>query len=95
MSLDKYTRSILDKFEIKDLNPMQKKAGQVIRKNEDVVILSPTGTGKTLAFLLPLIEKLDLSNLEELQNYLKKKWSKKIKCGTKLIIPIEAYLNDM
>ena len=59
MSLDKYTRSILDKFEIKDLNPMQKKAGQVIRKNEDVVILSPTGTGKTLAFLLPLIEKLD------------------------------------
>ena len=29
------------------------------------------------------------------QNYFKKKWSKNTKCVTKLIIPIEAYLNDM
>ena len=58
--------SILDKFEINGLNPMQEEASKVIRKKSDVVLLSPTGTGKTLAFLLPLIETLD-ANCEEIQ----------------------------
>jgi len=66
MALDKYTSSILDKFEIKDLNPMQKKARKTIRNHSDVVLLSPTGTGKTLAFLLPLIELLD-KDCDEIQ----------------------------
>lgn len=63
---DMLTESILKKFEITALNPMQENAGQTIRKESDVVLLSPTGTGKTLAFLLPLIEKLD-KNCEEMQ----------------------------
>lgn len=58
--------SILNKFEITELNPMQKEAGKTIRNKSDMVLLSPTGTGKTLAFLLPLIETLD-PNLEEIQ----------------------------
>lgn len=58
--------SILNKFEITELNPMQKEAGKTIRRKSDMVLLSPTGTGKTLAFLLPLIETLD-PNLEEIQ----------------------------
>lgn len=37
---------------------MQEKAFQAISQHEEVVLLSPTGTGKTLAFLLPLLEKL-------------------------------------
>ena len=53
------TKSILEKFEIEKLNPMQMEAGRNIRRKSDVVLLSPTGTGKTLAFLLPLIESLD------------------------------------
>lgn len=56
----------LDKFDIKALNAMQVEAGKKIRSKSDVVLLSPTGTGKTLAFLLPLIEKLDL-NCDEIQ----------------------------
>ena len=60
------TESYLDKFEISALNPMQKKASKAIQSNSDVVLLSPTGTGKTLAFLLPLIEKLD-KECEEIQ----------------------------
>jgi superfamily II DNA/RNA helicase len=56
----------LDKFGITSLNPMQEDAGKAIRKKSDVVVLSPTGTGKTLAFLLPLIETLD-SNSQEIQ----------------------------
>jgi len=50
---------MLAKLGIKGLNPMQKEALQVIKTSEDTVLLSPTGTGKTLAFLLPIIEMLD------------------------------------
>lgn len=63
---DKHIESILNKFEITALNPMQEETGKTIRKKSDVVLLSPTGTGKTLAFLLPLIETLD-KNCEEIQ----------------------------
>jgi len=55
----KFTASVLKKFVITALNPMQEEAGKVIRRKKDVVLLSPTGSGKTLAFLLPLIERLD------------------------------------
>jgi len=45
---------------------MQEEAYKTIQKKSDVVLLSPTGTGKTLAFLLPLIETLD-TNCSEIQ----------------------------
>lgn len=64
ISGDKFTRSFLTKFEISELNPMQEEAGKTIRLKLDVVLLSPTGTGKTLAFLLPLIENLDINCVE-------------------------------
>ncbi|WP_276166738.1 DEAD/DEAH box helicase [Zobellia alginiliquefaciens] len=50
---------ILRKMGIEALNPMQEEALEVIGKNANTVLLSPTGTGKTLAFLLPLLETLD------------------------------------
>src|SRR5690554_4852365 len=55
----KTQQEILDKLEIKKLNPMQEEAIEVISKTENTVILSPTGTGKTLAFLLPLLDVID------------------------------------
>lgn len=55
----KNREEILSKLGIDELNPMQKQALQVIKVSEDTVILSPTGTGKTMAFLLPIIEMLD------------------------------------
>ena len=58
--------SILNKFEITAINPMQERASKAIQSKSDVVLLSPTGTGKTLAFLLPLIERLD-RECEEIQ----------------------------
>lgn len=66
ISGDEITNSILKKFEIEALNPMQEEAFKTISSDSDVVLLSPTGTGKTLAFLLPLIQKLD-KDLEEIQ----------------------------
>lgn len=50
---------ILSKLNIYQLNPMQEEAIDVIVENESTIILSPTGTGKTLAFLLPLLDRLD------------------------------------
>ena len=55
---------ILEKMGIAKLNPMQEEACEVIGANANVVLLSPTGTGKTLAFLLPIIELLDMNSKE-------------------------------
>jgi ATP-independent RNA helicase DbpA len=50
-----------------DLNEMQKATVDAIQHGHgDLVLLSPTGTGKTYAYLLPLIEQLDAES-EELQ----------------------------
>lgn len=58
-SSTKNQKSILDKFSIEKLNPMQEEARLSIHSNPNTVLLSPTGTGKTLAFLLPIIKELD------------------------------------
>ncbi len=50
---------ILRKLGIEALNPMQEQAKLAIHSVSEVLLLSPTGTGKTLAFLLPLIAELD------------------------------------
>ncbi len=50
---------ILEKLGIRELNPMQIEAQEVISSSNDVILLSPTGTGKTLGFLLPLLNELD------------------------------------
>jgi superfamily II DNA/RNA helicase len=66
ISNDMRTDSYLNKFGISTLNPMQEEAYKTIQRKSDVVLLSPTGTGKTLAFLLPLMETLD-ANCTEIQ----------------------------
>ncbi|MGB5460073.1 MAG: DEAD/DEAH box helicase [Eudoraea sp.] len=50
---------ILVKLNVHQLNPMQEEAISVIETTSNTILLSPTGTGKTLAFLLPLIKTLD------------------------------------
>ncbi len=53
--------AILKKLGIVQLNDMQKDAHKSILSNSETILLSPTGTGKTLAFLLPTIAQLDAS----------------------------------
>ena len=53
--------NILEKLSIEKLNAMQEEAQEAILASPEIVLLSPTGTGKTLAFLLPLISELDIT----------------------------------
>ena len=58
LQLNEYQSQALGRLSITSLTPMQEEALQIARKQNDVILLSPTGTGKTLAYLLPLIERL-------------------------------------
>ena len=55
----KSQKAILSKLGIEKLNAMQQEFRLAIESCDHVVLLSPTGTGKTLAFLLPIINNLD------------------------------------
>ena len=56
--LNRVQQIALGKLNIDALNAMQSAAVEHCRNNSSMVLLSPTGTGKTLAFLLPLLERL-------------------------------------
>ncbi len=60
----KNREDILSKMEINSLNAMQEEAIDVMATLGNTILLSPTGTGKTLAFLLPVLEFLDYENPE-------------------------------
>ncbi|MEZ4958001.1 MAG: DEAD/DEAH box helicase [Saprospiraceae bacterium] len=53
---------ILQKLQIEALNEMQLATIEASQHANDIVLLSPTGTGKTLAFLLPLLAGLEEKN---------------------------------
>lgn len=61
MYLNDNQQTALHRLNIERLNDMQHAALEHCRQNNSMVLLSPTGTGKTLAFLLPLLERLDAS----------------------------------
>ena len=58
--LNSAQQKALRNLKIEELNEMQQAAIEHCRKSKDMVLLSPTGTGKTLAFLLPLLERLNV-----------------------------------
>lgn len=54
---------ILQNLRIEDLNPMQTQVLEASNQKNNIILLSPTGSGKTLGFLLPLLDKLKLNVL--------------------------------
>jgi superfamily II DNA/RNA helicase len=61
-----WARRLKSKLNITSLNTMQSESFAAVESGRDVLLFSPTGTGKTLAFLLPLMRLLD-PNSQEIQ----------------------------
>ena len=55
-------QNLLQNLGIERLLPMQEECIKQFEKKGDFVLYSPTGSGKTLGFLLPIIQKLDSEN---------------------------------
>lgn len=60
----KNQQDILNKLNIHALNPMQEAAIPIIENAVNTILLSPTGTGKTLAFSLPLLKTLSPESID-------------------------------
>lgn len=56
MKEKEFLPAVNSKLGIEKLNDMQLKMLQAATQHGDIILLSPTGTGKTLAFLLPLLK---------------------------------------
>ncbi len=62
MHLSPQLREALSRQGVECLSPMQEAAVSACTGLNDVVLLAPTGSGKTLSYLLPLCEQLDASS---------------------------------
>ena len=52
-------KQIISNLNIDALNPMQHASIEANKNNQDVVLLSATGSGKTIAFLIPILKGLN------------------------------------
>lgn len=59
---------IFEKLQIQDMNQMQKSIYKASENETDIVLLSPTGSGKTLGFLFPVLRNLksDIKGIQAL-----------------------------
>ncbi len=58
LGIPRHYRGVLDEQEITTASPIQARAIKPIKAGQDVIGIAPTGTGKTLAFLLPVMTLL-------------------------------------
>ncbi|TXF77723.1 DEAD/DEAH box helicase [Chryseobacterium sp.] len=59
-------QSVYENLQIQDMNQMQKSAYKATSTGKDLILLSPTGSGKTLGFLFPVLRNLrrDVSGIQ-------------------------------
>ena len=60
MNISEAVLAKLRRLGIDTATPVQEKAVPLVRSGADVIVQAPTGTGKTLAFLLPLMEIISI-----------------------------------
>ncbi len=54
-------QALIEKKKFRDFTPIQQKAYPLIVKGKDVVGISATGTGKSHAFIIPILQLIDTS----------------------------------
>lgn len=54
--------NVLKSYGIKNPTPIQEQCVEIIKAGNDVIAEAQTGTGKTLAFMLPVLENIKLEN---------------------------------
>ncbi|SFS48212.1 DEAD/DEAH box helicase [Lutibacter maritimus] len=62
LNLNRFLLNALDDLGLKTPTPIQEKAFSVIMSSKDVVGIAQTGTGKTYAYLLPILRQLTYSD---------------------------------
>lgn len=65
LSLNDQVLDALDAMRFEECTPIQEKAIPVILEGRDLIAVAQTGTGKTAAFLLPVLNKLSEGNYAE------------------------------
>ena len=64
IGISKSMVNVLNDLNINELTDIQEKSIPVLLgENKDFIGLAPTGTGKTLAYVLPLLEKIDVMSM--------------------------------
>lgn len=63
-NLKEYTKAFIEKNGFKDPTPIQEDIIPAALRGKDVIGLSATGSGKTHAYLIPIMEKIDLDSTE-------------------------------
>ena len=69
MEINNKIKEVLGNLNISALNEMQEEAFQAIKEESEVILLAPTGSGKSLAFLLPVFELIDANNKDWLYSW--------------------------
>lgn len=66
-NLNSWIINTIKKNNIKEWTPIQDKVLSSLSKEKNIIGISPTGTGKTLAYVLPILQKIDI-NLKSCQS---------------------------
>ena len=59
--LQEYCNQVIKELGFKKPTPIQEKVIPLVLKNRDIIGISQTGTGKSHAFLLPIMSRIDVN----------------------------------
>ena len=64
LPLTKQLRRAIDELGFVKPTPIQEQSFPVVRSGKDVVGIAQTGTGKTLAYMLPILHDINFQNID-------------------------------